>query len=235
MREIIKLMNADFENVKVFGLNAFIIGFVISFLLALLFSPGMTSMMCLFSCAMILPLMMNDDKGNNHFYGVLPVNRNHITKARFSFIFCVFFISEIVGMILSGISLVLKLNKLLPESIMMKLAADNFDISQYPVFLIVTALVYTAVSVSFMYAEMIKDIFGSDRLGNIIILTLLALFGLFAAFILASSFEIIHFYPHLPDTMTGKIIMILILNAVTAAAGIVFSSVTTSKISGREL
>ncbi|MDE7364709.1 MAG: ABC-2 transporter permease, partial [Ruminococcus sp.] len=116
MKEILKIMRFDFLTAKPFALGIFIIGAVLFFTLSLLFSPIINAYISFVAMIFVMPLQSVADKSNfNKLYGILPVKRSNITRARFLYIFLVIFASEIIEFILAVISRSLKLYRLLPN------------------------------------------------------------------------------------------------------------------------
>lgn len=105
MKEILKIMRFDFLTAKPFALVTFIISAVVFFVLSLILSPIINAYISFMAMIFVIPLQSVADKSDfNKLYGILPVKRSNITRARFLYIFCVIFASEILEFVLAVIS-----------------------------------------------------------------------------------------------------------------------------------
>lgn len=238
MKEILKIMRFDFLNAKPFALKVFIVIVILCFLLSLFISPIIAFYIVLGAMFFVIPLQSMADKNDfNKFYGILPVNRRNITRARFIYIFLVHFVSELIEAIITIISTSLSLYKILPNqnSEIMQMVDNSFYDTKFKFLTIVGAFAFFCLM--FSYMEMMGQIFGRENEFKIIILTLGIFTVLFMCFLTLSNRGILPVIklPTLPSTVSGMFIVGVILNIVMLGICLLFGEITARKLEKREL
>ena len=238
MKEILKIMRFDFLTAKPFALGGVIITAVLFSLLSLFFSPMICAYITFGAIMFLVPLQSIADKSNfNKLYGILPVQRKNITRARFMYIFFVHFLSELIEVLIIVISMSLKLYRVLPNQNgeMMQMVKDSF--SDTSLIFIVGLGMFSLFCLMFGYMEMMGQIFGRENEMKIILITLGVLSVLAIGFFMLVDHDIIPTFklPDLPTTLKGKVILSVILNIVMFGLCLLFGEITANKLAKREL
>lgn len=238
MKDILKVMRFDFLTSKPLALRAFVLVSVICFLLSLFFSPLICSYITFAGVVFVIPLQSIADKnGFNKLYGILPVKRGNITRARFLFVFLAHFISELIESALAVISMNLRLYRVLPnqESEAMQFIRDGFDDTAL-IFLAIIG-VFTFFCLMFSYMEMMGQIFGRENEMKIILISLGVLSVLILGFAFLFNLGLIPALniPSLPEDILGRAIVAAVFNAVVLVICMLFGEITVRRLAKREL
>lgn len=238
MKDILRVMKFDFLTARPLAWKAYILIGIFTFACGLLFSPVAGAYIEFGAMMLVIPLQTVADKSNfNKLYGILPVKRRNIVRARFIYIFGMFFFTELLAVALGMISLRLKLYRLMPKQDgevmqMLKHAFEN-PASSF-------ALVFGFVAVMtllFTYMEMMGQIFGRENEMRVLIITLGVFSVLTVIFITLTNYDIIPTIklPSLPSTLGKTMIMGAGVNAVLFVVSVLFGEITASKLEKREL
>lgn len=238
MKEILKIMRFDYLTAKPFALGVFIIAVVLFSLLSLFFSPMICAYTTFGALMFVIPLQSIADKSDfNKLYGILPVKRKNITRARFMYIFFVHFLSELFEVVIIVISISLKLYRVLPNQNgeMMQMVKDSF--SDTSLVFVVGIGMFSLFCLMFGYMEMMGQIHGRENEMKIILITLGALSALAIGFFMLADHDIIPTFklPNLPTTLQGKVILSVIINIVMFGVCMLFGEITAHKLAKREL
>lgn len=238
MKDILKIMRFDFLTAKPLAIGPALIVMVLCFALGLFFSPMICTYIMLGAMLFVIPLQSIADKSNFHkLYGILPVKRKNITRARFMYVFTICFISEIIECVLAVIAFQLKLYRVMPNQNgeMMQMVKTGFSDTSIIFISIVGA--FTFFCLMFGYMEMMGQIFGRENEMKIILITLGVLSVLAMGFLTLSDHDIIPTFklPNLPTTITGKVTLSVIINIVMFGVCLLFGEITANKLAKREL
>lgn len=238
MKEILKIMRFDFLTAKPFALVIFIIGAVLFFVLSLILSPIVNAYTSFVAMIFVMPLQSVADKSDfNKLYGILPVKRSNITRARFLYIFFIIFASEILELVLAVISRSLKLYRILPNqnAEMMQMIKNSFEDTTFMLIMIIG--MFTIFCLLFSYIEMMGQIHGRENEFKIVMITMIILTVLLMGFFALSDHEIIPTIklPSLPSTVSGYILLGAVLNVVMLGICLLFGEITVNKLAKREL
>lgn len=238
MKEILKIMRFDFLTTSSQVLGIYIVIAVMCFVLSLFLSPNICAYIAVGAMFMIIPLQGIADKSDfKKLYGILPVQRKSITRARFLYIFLLFFSTEVLEFVLAFISKSLGLNRLLPNqnSEMMMFVNDSFE-NTAMLFLFIFGS-FAFLCLVFSYMEMMGQLFGRENDMKIIIITVGIVVLLIFGFLMLSEREIIPTFklPQFPSSIGGQILLCVAVNAVVFAVCMIFSEVTANKLAKREL
>ena len=238
MSDILKLMKLDFISAMGVTGALFTIGLTGVIILSLLVSPIMTFYLVMITVALLVsPLQGISDKSNSgKLYGILPIDRQNITRARFLYIFLVGFVTEIFSLALAGISCQLKLVRFLPapNTELMQLLRENFD--ELSSILSVCVGIFAFTCIVFAYMEMMVQIFGSENEMKIIAMTIGVFMLLAFAFVLLNDRDLVPVISlEFPKSTAKRILLGISLNVGTFLICAVFEKITRSKVSKREL
>lgn len=238
MKDILKIMRFDYLTARPYALVPTVIIVMLCFALSLFFSPLICAYITFGAMMFVIPLQGVADKSGFHMlYGILPVNRKNITRARFLYIFFLHFIAELIEFALAAIVFNLKLNRLLPNQngIMMQMVNNGFSNDSFIILAIVGA--FALFCLLFGYMEMMGQIFGRENELKIIIITLGVVTVLAMGILTLAEREIIPTlkFPSLPRTNTGKLALGAILNVVMLGVCLLFGEITANKLAKREL
>ncbi|MDE6732713.1 MAG: ABC-2 transporter permease [Oscillospiraceae bacterium] len=238
MKDILKIMRFDFLSARPYALAPAAIILLLCAALSLFFSPIISAYITFGAAIFIIPLGgVAEKSGFNRLYGILPVNRKNITRARFIYIFFLHFIAEIIEIAIAFVSFNLKLNKLLPNQngelaqMVSKGFEDGFLI---PVAIIAAFILFCLL---FGYMEMMGQLFGRENELKIIIITLGVVCGVVFVILLLAEREIIPTlkFPSLPVTTAGKVILGVVLNIIMLGICVLFGEITANRLAKREL
>lgn len=238
MKEILKIMRFDFLTAKPLALGVFIIAAVLFALLSLFFSPIICAYTTFGAMMFVIPLQSIEDKSDfNKLYGILPVQRKNITRARFMYIFLLFFLTELFEVVIMVISMSLKLYRVLPNQNgeMMQMVKNSF--SDTSLVFVAGIGMFSLFCLMFGYMEMMGQIFGRENEMKIILITLGVVCVLAMGFLMLADHDIIPTFklPNLPTTITGKVILSAIINIVMFGVFLLFGEITANKLAKREL
>lgn len=238
MKDVLKIMRFDFLTARPLALGAFIFIAVMCFLLSLFFSPIICAYIMFGAMMFVISLKSIADKSEFHkLYGILPVQRNNITRARFLYIFLVYFLTELLEVVLAVIAYSLKLYRVLPNqnSETMQMVKDSFSDTLLILGMIVG--MFALCCLIFGYMEMMGQLFGRENEMKIILITFGIITVLIVGFLVLSDHDIIPtlHMPKLPTTIAGKVTLGVILNIVMLGVCLLFGEITANKLAKREL
>lgn len=238
MKDILKVMRFDYLCAKPMAQGAYIVIAVMCFLMSLFFSPAICGFFIFGAMIFVIPLQDIASRSDfNKLYGILPVERKNITRARFMFIFFMHFGTELLMIILGLIAYSLKLYRILPNqnSELMQMVSNAF----HDLFMVCITIVgmFVVICLIFSYMEMMGQLFGRENELKIIMLTLGIITAVSIAFFLLSNHGIIPMLklPSLPETTSGRVILGVVINAVMFGLCVLFGEITASQLSKREL
>lgn len=238
MKDILKIMRFDYLTAKPLAFGPALIIAALFFVLSLFFSPVICSYITFGAMMFVVPLQGVADKSGFHkLYGILPVKRKNITRARFLYIFFMHFFMEMIECALAVIAFNLKLNRLLPNQNgeIMQMVNKGFSDNSFIIIAIVG--VFIIICLLFGYMEMMGQIFGRENEMKIIIITLGVLSVLAIGILMLAEHEIIPALklPSLPETTAGKVILGAVLNVVMLGICLLFGEITAHRLAKREL
>ena len=161
MKDILNIMRFDFLTAKPLALGGMIFTVVLFGILSMLFSPLIASYITFASMIFVIPLQGIADKSGFHkLYGILPVKRRSITRARFLYIFLVHFLTELLEAVIICIAKGAELYRFLPnqEGETMIMVKESFADTRLT--LLMMFGIFTALCVLFSYMEMMGQIHG---------------------------------------------------------------------------
>lgn len=239
MKDILKMIRFDFLTAKPVALPVFLFIAGLCLLLGFFISPMIISYITFGVMIFVIPLQSVADKSGFHkLYGILPVKRRNITRARFIYIFLLFFITFIFDIVLAFTAMKLKLIRFVPfkNETLKVFAGNSFEDSKTQ--LLVMCGVFIGFCFIFSYMEMMGQIFGRDKEMRIILITLGAAVALYAGFMWLSENEIIPLI-EIPDILGWSMPQIYMISAVSSvvmfALSVLFGEITASVLSRREL
>lgn len=239
MKDILKIMRFDFLTAKPVALPIFTASALLLFLASLFFSPVINSYIIFAAMVFVIPLQSVAEKNGFHkLYGILPVQRKNITRARFLYIYLVHLLTELTQIVFALIASGLKLYRILPDhgSVLLKLADDSFEDTSLTITLIVG--LFTFFCLMFTYMEMMGQIFGRENEMKILLITLIVGTLLLLGFLWLSEHDIIPTL-NIPDptalTSSQKKLAFVILNLVMPGISLLFGEITASRLAKREL
>lgn len=238
MKDTLKIMRFDYLTARPYAISPAVIIVALCFVLSLFFSPVICSYITFGAILFVIPLQGVADKSGFHkLYGILPVKRKNITRARFLYVFSLHFFAEMIECALAVIAFNLKLNRLLPNQNgeIMQMVNKGFSDDSFIVIAIVGMFIICCLL--FGYMEMMGQIFGRENEFKIIIITLGVLSALAIGILMLAEHEIIPTlkFPSLPETTVGKVILGAILNIVMLGICLLFGEITAHKLAKREL
>ena len=240
MKDIIKIMKFDYRVSAATAIPATVFTIILVSLICLFTFPGGSSYIMFVAMVFVIPLQGAADKNDfNKLYGILPVKRENITRARFAFIFLSHFALEVIALIMAVISILLKLYRYLPESasVLFEVSKTTFSFSSFMNFGMCVG-VMTVFCTMFLYMEMMGQIFGRENEMKILLVTLgiaiAILFG-YGTVSIAGYLPMINF-DAITEISTAKCIVISVCcNVLVAVMCFVFGEITTKAVSKREL
>lgn len=238
MKDILKIMRFDFLTAKPFALVEFIIFSFFCLILSLLFSPMICSYIIFGAMIFVIPLQNIADKNDfKKLYGILPVKRRNITRARFIYIFTVHFLTEIIEILFAFISVKLKLYRILPnqDSEMLQMIKNSFN-SSFLTFVLIFSL-FSLLCLIFTYIEMMGQIYGRENEFKILMITIGVIAFIIMGFLVLSNRGIIPVFsvPKLPASTSGRVMLAVVLNIILFGISILFGEITAAKLEKREL
>ena len=238
MKDVLKVMRFDFLTAKPLAFRVFILVSVICFVLCLFFSPLISSYITFSAVIFVIPLQSVADKcGFNKLYGILPVKRESITRARFLYIFLAHFFTELLESVLAFVSFNLKLYRVLPNQNgeAVQVIKDSF----YDTALIFIAIVgvFAFFCLMFSYMEMMGQIFGRENEMKIILITLAVLSALIIAAAMLLNHDLIPpiSFPSIPESFGGRALFALAVNVIMLGICVLFGEITAGRLAKREL
>lgn len=238
MKDVLKIIRFDFLTAKPLVSKAYLIIVALCFLLSLFFSPMVCCYITFGAMSFVIPLQTIAEKSSFHkLYGILPVERKNITRARFLFIFLVPFFTELIEIGLALIAMWLRLYRMLPNknTQMMQMVKTSFSDTVTTFSAIV--LMFVSLCLIFAYMEMMGQIFGRENEMKIIVITLSVIVVLAVGFVNLLEHNIIPSFqlPKLPATTLGRVLLIAAMNMVMFGLCTIFGEITANKLARREL
>lgn len=239
MKDILKMINFDFCNIKSFLAAGSVLTFVFV-ILGIFISPVICSYTTFIMAALVIvPLQNISNKTDfKKLYGIIPINRKNIVRARFLFIFLVFFITEIIESVFAFISykLRLPLNMSVKYNETTEFLKDSFNDPSFIIIAIVA--IFVIVCLMFTFTEMVGQIFGRENEFKLILITLSVITILAVGFFWLSDHNIIPTIKlnlNISKTTFSKIMIGIIVNAALLGINLLFGEITANKLAKREL
>lgn len=238
MKDILKVMRFDFLTAAPLASFAMIVIFFLCTSLSLFFSPMICSYITFVAMLFVIPLQGTADKcGFNKLYGILPVKRKNITRARFLYIYLVHFLTEILELLIVVTAKSLRLYRILPNqnSEMMQFVRESF--ADTLITLIIVFGIFTFFCLMFSYMEMMGQIHGMENEFKIIMITIGVISVIILIFTALYNNDLLPMIslPGLPDSASDMLILGAVLNVVMFGVSILFGEITASKLAKREL
>ena len=240
MKDILRIIKFDYYVAAPTALPATLLSIFVVSIVSLLAFPGASSYLAFVAMAFVIPLQgAAEKKGFARIYGVLPVKRENITRARFAYIFLAHFSMEIIGIIMAVISILLKLNRFLPDkaSVLVEVAEENYSFHTFMNFGMCVGA-FAVFCIIFSYMEMAGQIFGRENEMKILLISLAVsiavIFG-YGALSTHGFLPMINF-DKMTDMSIKKCIIISVgSNILTAVLCVIFGLITTKAVSKREI
>lgn len=183
MKDILKMMRFDFISATGTAgtdngaVNTIMLIFMLVLLLAgaLLVTPFFAFCFVFSAGSFIVPLQSAKNEDLGRLYGVLPVERKNITRARFLYIFLAHLVTGVLSFLLGFTSLTLDLHRFLAtDSDVMKKFAEMFDPEVFGnlIPIITGFIVFSCVTFAFM--EMIGQIQGRQSEMKVLFILIIA-------------------------------------------------------------
>ena len=237
MKDILRVMKFDYVTANL-NMTALLIAAVGFCALGMFLTPSAMVFLYFIPFMYIFPLSAADDKYKlSRLYAILPVKRKNVTRARFIYIFVMFFFAEIITLPLSRLSYCMKLYRYIPiadEGIKITIEKTFAD---YDFTLKVIAGAMIGLCLFFSYFETINKIFGKDKIIFTLTITFVFLIVVFIAYRVLSKNGILTkiSVPDVPVTLAGKIAAGILINAVMFLICMIFGEITAGKVSAREV
>lgn len=247
MKELGKIMLFDFRTVGGSQVIQFMSGFGVLIILAGLFIMPVAFLYITLMIPLLLisPLTAVADKsGFNKLYGTLPVNRKNIPRARFLYIFALCTAAEIIGGVLSVISVWAQLYRFLPETSheFREMFEEAFTFKDgLPLMLRMTFVFSVGIMLILSVFTMVKMIHGSASAGMMGGIAVTVLLLLVLAFFVLNSLDIMPVIElkglfRLKDPITAmSAVKWVIWHAVVFGICMLCGEHTAKKLAGREL
>ena len=240
MKDILKMMRFDFISclgtsgtagtaTTVFGVILIVFFLAFGFFI----SPVFAFTFIAVAGALIVPLQSAKKDDLGRLYGVLPIKRRNITRARFLYIYLLHIVGFVIALLLAFTSVSLDLNRFLPhDNEMMRIFSEEFNMTEFAKLITVAAAFTVFSCLMFAFMEMMGQILGREHEMKIFIIILIVIVvgimgGVWVLGQLGSP-EIK--LPEMPQwaslTVTG---------AVTLGICVLFGEITAAKLAKREL
>ena len=244
MKEITRLMRLDFLTGSPLGLKNYLATLLILSALMLLLAPFF-GLYCIFApAALIGPIVKRTDgDALSKLYGILPVHRKNITRARFLLIFAVYLFTELVLIILAWLSLRLMLIQYLPfqDSQIMQILTEmstDFGSGKFILYGIFVACCLFGAVIS-LCKEWAGQLFGRENEMKHFFILLTVFFVMVTAFLYLSMNDIIPMlsldFDSAPNSLSKNIAICVIANLAVFVLAILLGELTAAKVSQREL
>lgn len=238
MRDIINLMKYDFYNIQS-QLKLFVIMSSFFIPLGFFLYPETSVYFILIAMIFVSPLHGMSEKYNfNKLYGLIPVKRKNIIRAKFLFIFIAHFFMEMISYSVIIIAINTKWYKLIVDTktAFGKIANTSFKDDQLYIGIIFATVIFASMCSIFIYVEMMGQIFGRKNELKITIITFFILTLLAIGLTKFVNPDFTNFkMPSTPKTYESLIKFSMIINLITLAISIFLSEITAAIISRREL
>ena len=239
MKDILKIMRFDYLMVRREALPMFLIVSTLSVVLALFFSPMIVINSSICVLGILLILYSAESRSDfNKLYGILPVGRKTIVRARMLLILLLCFLVEVIQIAGSELAAVCRFYRFLPNQnsefmLMVKSAFENRDtVAFWPV------LLFFLSSVILGYLELIKRVFKQENLLKAVIITVGILTVIFFTLLALSAHDVI------PNLDTERLSMLFAqhwipfcigVNLLAVVICLIFSEFTAAKFEKQEL
>lgn len=238
MKDILKIMRFDFLTVKPLALGGMIFTVSLFGILSLFFAPLIAAYITFGAMSFVIPLQGVADKSEFHkLYGILPVERRNITRARFLYIFLVHFMTELLELVLAATAISLKLYRVLPNQNgeIMQYVKDSFEDTKLTLLMIIG--MFTLFCLIFSFMEMMGQIYGRENEFKIIMIAIGVLVLIVFAFVILSEHDLIPAVslPSLPESVSGMLILGAVLDIIMLGICLLFGEITASRLAKREL
>ncbi len=250
MQDILKVIRFDFLTMRPVSMGESVFVVLFCLMLSILLSPLIAVMITFCVFGFIYPLQAIADKnGFDRLYGTLPVDRRNVTRARFIYIFTLFFIFEAIELFIVLVSVSVKLNKHIfdigssaQRSRQLLTYMQTIYDSPVPVYVtvfIVTALCCTAAA----YMEMAGQLHGRENLFRSVIIGIAALAAILGGvYLLSVNTAIIPAFSAeeamsliIGMTVRDAIVLGAAANAAMLTVCLVFGEITVRIVSEREI
>ncbi len=243
MGDIVKVMRMDFitsaGSVTANGKGELILGIplLLLFLAMPLFLSPLLSFYLIFAAMVLVIPLQNTAKGDlGHLYGILPVKRGNITRARFAYIFLIYLVSELVSFLIAWISILLNLNRLLPDdSALVEIGREYYDSAKLPEIGVVFVGFTMFFCFMFSFMEMMGQIHGRENEMKILFIFLAGIVVVVLGFTWLASIGIIPYMDFSGMSEPEAFPTFVIIHLVVGALCVLFSEITAAKMAAREL
>ena len=234
MKDILKIMHFDLltalpaqRSASEYILAVFMI--IISIGLPLFIFPAVTCCYMMFAALLIVPLQSAAEKsGLNKLYGVLPVKRKNITRARFLYIFSAHVIMEAAALIMLVVSVNVRLYEI--TAFVEKGGIFN-DPELLPEMVGVILGWFIFLCFTFTFMEMVGQIHGRQNEMKVLFIMIAAV----CVIVLGGVFILSQLgYPELNLDMPAWA-AVLFTNIGMLGVCVLFGEITASKLAKREL
>ena len=237
MRDILHMMHFDFVSVRRNSLPGACLGVAGLIAFAYLWLPP-ASLALLFLGSLFLQQDGSSEAELRRMYGILPVSRRNIVRARFHYIFLLNLAVEILTSAVYLVSLRSTVYRHMPvqapelKTIIEEMHTDGMN----PGLLLVFVLFCMVMIVSSAYMETMGQIFGRENKMRILLITM----GVFTAaalgfFALVNADILPAVTPALPDTTAGFLKAAVIAHLVAWAVCMILGELTARRMELREL
>ena len=238
MRDILNVMRFDYLTAKPLALVGMIFTVVVFGILSMFFSPIITTYMTFASMLFVIPLQgVADKSGFNKLYGILPVERKNITRARFLYIFLVHFLTELLEAVIICTAKGTNLYKILPNQNgeTMQMVKESFADTKLTLLMLFGMFTFFCLIFSFM--EMMGQIFGRENEFKIIMITIGIISLIAFVFTFLSEHDLIPVIklPSLPESVSGMVTLGIVANIVVFVICLLFGEITANQLAKREL
>ena len=237
MKDILKAVRFDYLTVAPFVWFGVVLSVLLLGGLSLLMAPAVCALLSMIAPFFVLPLqIVADECGFNKLYGVLPVSRKSIARARFLYIFLVFLAAQFAELVIAGIAHAANLYRFLPnqESSMMKFVPDAFANRSFTLLAVFGVCVLVGICVAFV--EMMTQIKGRESLFRIVFFAFFTISVI--AFIIAKLVQKKILTLHLPllaSSPAGMLLTGAAADLVLLAVCVIFGEITAAAMEKREL
>ncbi len=178
-------------------------------------------------------------KTEQKVYGVLPVSRKNIARARLLYFWAVMFVTELISVTVGLLSVRLKLSRfVLPQdSQFVQMNAESFDMPAGEIILI-GAVFFAVIGAFMLYMEMMGEIFGRENEMKILVISLGVLIALVFGFFALSANDILPMLSFEGDStypLVPSLIKSIVWNLAVFVLACIFGEITARVQSRREL
>lgn len=227
MKDIVKMIRFDFVTSKSLSFYGSLGLIAVTLLLSLLGSPA--GAICLFAPLMIFaPMSAVATKDFRLIYGILPVNKNAITRAAFIEIISSLIIGEALALAFFGISRVTGLKDILPESVTNLLGAfaEGDFVKMMPALIVA---IFVCLSIIGSYLQMILSVKGQEHITlHALLVILIPAIAIIAA--IALKIDIMG----LIVKRAANPAVIAVLNILAVAVNLLFCELSVKMLADRE-